>query len=637
MLMSPYNKPPVAPPGTHPRLMLTKGDIDRIKKNFTLDECAEAVSLWEALCESEITCKGADPDYGTYDLGEYLALEAKALRFLLTESECDAREAIDYAFFLLRNSSFDKGIMKARWSGHLIFVCAEVYDWCYPYLTDEEKRYMIEECEGMAEKYFEMGYPPIKQAAISGHGSEAQLLRDLLSLGIAVYDERPDIYDFCAGRIFDEYVPSYDFMFSGGYHPQGPAYGAYRYTCLLWSELLLYSMSGERVFTPKLASLADSFIYMTRPDGEAVRIGDDFYETKAEYTRRAPFAVPMFFAWCYTGKKRYHDIFLEGLDREYLLPSHRGIDYYVGGSYGEGLFSPTVQLIWSSLSPMINGDELAPYKYFSSPVGMTVWKDSKRLVIMKIGELWGSNHDHLDTGCFQIYANGALATDSGMYDSYNTPHRKCYAIRTSAHNCLTVSDPEKPLCGEWKDGDPYDGGTRRPCAGKEPKTLDAWRKDYRMAKVLSHRESDTLCEIVGDMTEAYSHTCSKVVRSMKWEPKRGEMGTLTVHDTVDSLSSHYEKAFHIHCQSEPTLTQNGVIIDNGNCTLHCRILSPENANITVIGGEGKRFFIDGVNYDTPDTRNTEAGWGQVIITDTSSDAHSEFAVEMEIRGKNKKQ
>ena len=80
----------------------------------------------------------------------------------------------------------------------------------------------------MAEKYFEMGYPPSKQAAISGHGAEAQLLRDLLSLGIATYDERPDIYEFCAGRIFDEYVPAYDFMFAGGYHPQGPAYGSYR-------------------------------------------------------------------------------------------------------------------------------------------------------------------------------------------------------------------------------------------------------------------------------------------------------------------------------------------------------------------------------------------------------------------------
>ena len=633
MLTSPYKKPRIAPLQEHPRLMLRKSDVERIKNNFTLKECEEAVALWHTLCDMKIVCEGATPEFGTYDLSEYLSLEAKALRALLSEKREDAREAIECALLLLRNSSFDKGIMKARWSGHLIFVCSEVYDWCYSYLGEDEKSYIISECEGMAEKYFEMGYPPIKQAAISGHGSEAQLLRDLLSLGIAVYDERPDIYDFCAGRIFDEYVPSYDFMLAGGYHPQGPAYGAYRYTCLLWAELLLYSMSGERVFTHKLASLADSFIYMTRPDGEAVRIGDDFYEKKAAYTRGAPFAVPMFFAWSYTGKDRYREIFLRGLSKEYLLPSHRGIDYYAGGSYGEGLFSPAVQLIWSGLTKRVEDTPLPCRKYFSSPVGMTVWKDSERLIIMKIGELWGSNHDHLDTGSFQIYSGGILASDSGMYDSYNTPHRKCYAIRTSAHNCITVSDPKKPLYGEWKEGAPYDGGTRNPCGGKEPKTLESWKEDYRMAKVLSHTESDTVCEIIGDMTEAYFRTCKSAVRRMTWEPEKGEYGTLTVSDSIDSLSDEYVKAFHIHCQHEPKVDGRVIVIDNGSCELHCRVLLPSEADISVIGGDGKRFITDGTSYEAQGTEDTEAGWGQIIITHAKRSIHTDFKIEMEIKKK----
>jgi len=633
MLISPYKKPRVSPPGEHPRLMLRAHDIERIKNNLSLRECSLSVSLLRELCEKEILCRGATPDFGTYDLSEYLALEARAFSALLSCSESEARGAIESALFLLRNSSFDRGIMKARWSGHLIFVCAQVYDWCYRFLTDGEKEYVISKCEEMAEKYFEMGYPPSKQAAISGHGSEAQLLRDLLAFGIAVYDERPDIYDFCAGRILDEYVPSYDFMFSGGYHPQGPAYGAYRYTCLLWSELLLYSMSGERVFTPKLASLADSFIYMTRPDGEAVRMGDDFYETKAEYTRSAPFAVPMFFAWSYTGERRYRDIFLAGLDREYLLPSHRGIDYYEGGSYGEGLFSPVVQLVWSNLSKERCGEVLPPYKYFPSPVGMTVWNDGERVIIMKAGELWGSNHDHLDTGCFQVYCNGPLATDSGMYDSYNTAHRKCYTIRTVAHNCLTVSDPEKPLYGEWKEGAPYDGGTRNPRSGKEPKTLEEWKENYRMATVLSHAESDSICEITADMTDAYVHTCRSAVRRMTWEPDRGERGTLTVEDRVESLSADYTREFHIHCQSEPRITDRVAVIDNGACELHCRVISPKEAVISALGGEGHSFEVGGVNYDTPDKENTEAGWGRITVTDISPTARTHFKIEMEIRNK----
>ena len=630
MLNSPYKKPYITPPNSHPRLMVRREDVERVKNNIALPECKLAVELWQKLCQMPILCEGATPDYGTYDLAEYLALEAKALKALLSENEADARDAIDSAIFLLENSEFDKGIMKARWSGHLIFSCSLVYDWCYSYLSDKQKSLIITKCEQMAEKYFEMGYPPAKQAAISGHGAEAQLLRDLLSLGIASYDERPDIYDFCAGRIIDEYVPSYDYMFAGGFHHQGPAYGSYRYTCLLWGELLLYSMSGKKVFTDKLGELAESFLYLTRPDGESLRLGDEFFETKAPYTRNAPFAMPMFFAAAYTGDERYKKVFLEGLDVEYLVPTHRGIDYYDGGSYGEGLFSPVAYLVWNNLSPKIEEKVMKPYKYFGSPNGITIWNDGERVVLMKIGELWGSNHDHLDTGCFQVYCGGALASDSGVYDSYHTWHRRNYTTRTSAHNCLTVFDPERPRYDEWREGHAYDGGTRRPRAGNEPKTLDEWRENYKMATVISHTESEELCEIVGDMTEAYSHTCEKAVRKMTWQPKRAELGVLTVEDEVITKSKDFISAFHIHCLTEPTLIDNGAVIDNGSYKLVCRVVSPANAKIELVGGPGREFEVDGVNYPTDAAENTEAGWGQIIITDTDSTTHKSFKIEMEI-------
>ena len=633
MIISPYNKPYICPPSEHPRLMVRECDIDRIKKNMTRTECSLSVSVWQDLCKREIKCIGATPDFGTYDLSEYLAVEAKALRALLSKEESDAREAIDDALFLLESSEFDKGIMKARWSGHLIFVCAEVYDWCYAYLTEAEKTRIISKCEEMAARYFEMGYPPEKQAAISGHGSEAQLLRDLLSLGIAVYDERPDIYDFCAGRIIDEYVPAYDFMFAGGFHHQGPTYGSYRYTCLLWSALLFYAMSGEKIFTSKLDDLAESFIYLTRPDGQTMRLGDDTYEYKAPYLRFAPFSVPMFFAAAYTGREEYYRIFKKGYDVEFLLPSKCGIDYYEDGAHGEGLFSSVAHLLFNRLTDAVEERERKPYKYFGYPNGITVWNDRERIVLMKMGELWGSNHDHLDTGCFQIYCGGPLASDSGVYDSYHTPHRMNYTIRTCAHNCLTVSDPQKPLYDEWKDGAAYDGGARRPCAGKEPKTLEAWQENYKMSTVLSHTESDSLCEIVGDMTEAYSYTCNSVIRKMRWEPLKGDCGVLTVEDKVETKSDTMVPAFHIHCQTEPQRVGDSIVINNEGYKLICRVIAPENACVEFIGGEGREFLVDGVNYDTSVKETTEYGWGQIVVTDKAKGTHTAFKVEMEIAKK----
>ena len=631
MLISPFPKPSVTPPAEHPRLMLRRFDLPRVRQNMEVPRCRLALELWQELCRKEIRCLGATPEYGTYDLSEYISIEAKALNALLSGDETDARTVIRELLFLLERSDYTKGIMKARWSGHLIFTAAQVYDWCYAFLTEDEKQFIISTCEHYAESYFEMGYPPAKQAALSGHGTEAQLLRDLLALGIAVYDERPDIYDYCAGRILEEYVPACRFQFAGGFHPQGPSYGAYRYSCLLWAALLFYTMDGQRVFDESLQNLADSFFYMTRPDGEAVRLGDDFCELKAPYTRNAPFAVPMFFAAAYTGNRRYYGVFEDGQDREYLLPTHCGRDYYTGGSYGEGLLSPSVLLIWNGLTPEYTPEALPAYRYFGSPVGLTVWKDCDRYVLMKIGELWGANHDHLDTGCFQVYCRGSLASDSGVYDSYNTDHRKFYTIRTSAHNCLTVSDPDKPDYGEWLPGTPYDGGTRKPCRGSEPKTLEQWQQNYRMAKVLSRAESDTLCEVVGDLTQAYCHTCNQVIRAMRWEPRKGEMGTLTVSDRVEAKSDRYTAAFHLHCQAEPQVCGNTVILSNETAKLVCRVLSPENPEISVIGGEGRQFVVDGANYDTDRKENTEAGWGQVIISPVQQTAITEFLVEMELQ------
>ena len=259
MLKSPFSKPYILPPSEHPRLMLRKKDLPRVQQNLDAPECRLSAELWQQLQQKPILCLGATPDYGTYDLSEYIAVEAHALQALLSGQQTDARKVIDELLFLLKHSDYTKGVMSARWSGHLIFVAAEVYDWCYPSLTEAEKNFIITTCEDYAENYFEMGYPPEKQAALSGHGSEAQLLRDLLAFGIAVYDERPDIYDYCAGRLLEEYVPACDYLLSGGFHPQGPSYGAYRYTCLLWGALLLYSMSGEKVFSSHLEDVTDSF------------------------------------------------------------------------------------------------------------------------------------------------------------------------------------------------------------------------------------------------------------------------------------------------------------------------------------------------------------------------------------------
>ncbi len=627
MLTSPYPIPPYLPPQEHPRLMLRAADLPRVTENLKRRENAEAVSVLEELCAYPIRGEGATPAFGTYHLAEALAVESLAFRALLSGRKTDAQKAVDAADLLLDRFTVTDGIMGARWGGHLIFVCSEVYDWCYRYLSEAVKQKWIARCEEIAAAYFEMGYPPAKQTAISGHGTEAQLLRDLLAFSIAVYDERPDIYYFCAGRIFAEYVPQVGSYLANGAHNQGPAYGSYRWTWLAWSELLLETVAGKFVFDC-LEPTADWFLYMTRPDGEEIRLGDDFNETKAAYNRRAPFTVPFFFAYALTGRSDFYDRFKDGFCREFLLPRHHGMDFYAESSWGEGALSAVSLLIFDRRHGQHKTDPLPACRYFGSPVGETVFRSGDTCVLMKIGEFWGANHDHLDTGCFQIFHGAPLLSDSGVYDSYATPHRRQYLIRTSAHNCITVETEERSLRGEWAPEIRYDGGTRRPAAGKEPRTLeDARSEKYRMGYVLFHREGDDGCELVGDLTPAYCHTCESVIRKMSYDhPTR----TFTVEDKIVSLDPNAQKSIHLHCQTPPVIDGNTVVIENGGNRAVCRILSPQNVRIEAIGGAGREFEVDGENFPPKPPYEAEAGWGQVVVTAAGSTAQTVFCVKIEI-------
>ena len=155
MITSPYKQPGILPPATHPRLMLTEKDLPRIRENLHGGRFPDAARLFFALCATEIRCVGATPEAGTYHMKEYMALEAKALDALLTDDAAKGRGVIDTLLFLLRHSDFAATYMRARYSGHLIFVAAEVYDWCNKWLNGAEKEEIIARCEAFAAANFE--------------------------------------------------------------------------------------------------------------------------------------------------------------------------------------------------------------------------------------------------------------------------------------------------------------------------------------------------------------------------------------------------------------------------------------------------------------------------------------------------
>ena len=535
--------------------------------------------------------------------------------------------------------------MLCRYTGHLVFVTSCMYDWLYEYLTEEQKLYIISRCEELLTCGMEMGYPPTKQRDLHSHAHEMQLMRDMIGFSIAVYDERPDIYDFCAGRIFDDFVPFYKFSFSGGISHNGASYGSYRHCAPLWCQLIFYSMCGEKIFDECVETLADSYYYLTRKDGEGLRIGNDHHDDKGGgVTAKHPFTVVNFLAGAITGNEHYRKYYFENCHDEFMLPSVYDISYYKTGSYGEGIYSPVTHLVFNRL---VTPYEPKPYekaKYFPYPNGITIYKDEEKgtTVYMKVGELWSTGHEHYDTGDFQIYHNGILVSSSGSYYVYGNYHFFNYLIRTSSHNCLTVLDPSVKIV-DRREMYPSgmcellnDGGTKMPCPTTDyenaPDIAKAWAEDKRMqmARVVSHTESEELVEIVGDLTEAYAHTCDKVRRKMSFEPNEGQYGVFTVSDEVVAKSADFIKCFHIHTMSEPTIEGNVITIEHKGGKLKCTVLEPENAEIKAIGGGDMRFTLNGTPIPCEKTENRECGWGQIVISPADAKKEHHFKVRMEI-------
>ena len=141
----------------------------------------------------------------------------------------------------------------------------------------------------------------------------------------------------------------------------------------------------------------------------------------------------------------------------------------------------------------------------------------------------------------------------------------------------------------------------------------------------------------GDMTNAYDDvTVDEVCRymfSVATDNKECPLAFFTF-DRITSKDSSYRKSALIHVQQEPHVTDDGfVVITNTRRGNHGKMIVQNVAfdtDYTVIGGEGKEFWIPGVdengNYSLEAGRNLphrktivpesleEYGWGRVEIS-----------------------
>ena len=557
------------PPKEHPRLYLRARDLPDLQRRASHPVLKP---VWEAMQAA-----------GNNDPAA--AAEADAVRYLLTRDAAVARRAVSSALKLLTESKFDLSVQDiTRPIGRLMVTGAIVYDWCYPVLSEQEKKAYLEQFLRLA-RDLECHYPPPKSHAVTGHYSEWMLMRDMLSAGIAVYDEFPEMYEVAANRFFGVFVPVRNWWYPGHAFHQGTSYSETRFSSDLYPLWIFERMGAGPVFHPAQQYVPYQWIYLRRPDGQLLRVGDG--------QSRPPKLRSLLAASFYQDPYVLADYLRDpGIDRR----------------------SQIFEFLWRDpdLKPR-PVSELPLSRYMGSPYGWMVartgWDEDSVIAEMKVNIYNFNNHQHLDAGAFQIYYRGPLAIDSGLYQGsaggYGSEHDVNYNKRTIAHNSLLIYDPDEKFARGTRLMR-NDGGQRFPNGWREPQSLEDLLANYRTAEVLGQGfgpdpQRPAYTYLQGDLTRAYSGKVREVQRSMVFLNLGGAVrAALVVFDRVVSADAQFKKYWLLHSMEAPRIERETITVApeqrGWRGKLVNQVLLPEQPEITAVGGPGREFWVFGENF-----------------------------------------
>ena len=474
------------------------------------------------------------------------------------------------------------------------------------------------------------------------------------------------------GLIEHKYAPAPNWYYQSGANFQGSAYGVNKTYLHMISEILVLTATGDKLYADGLSFLPTVYTYISymRPDGESLRIGDDYNQNGSRYGVDVRMMV--------YGTFYYKDPYLKAWAMTYT-------NNYGALRYG-GLLETTPLKVLLLNDPYVTynkamKDQLALVNYNGSPTGAIIarsaWGDeSAWMTYTKIGEAYGANHEHKDAGTFQIYYKGILAPDTGAYQynpeadqAYGSSYDLSYVKQTISKNGLLVYNPKYKNSSGWL----YSGGqTTQYPNNNENATLDVWlgKSTSAQAKELGHDWAYTddgeliFAYISGDITNAYDKDTVDLVMRSTISIATGDAEhplLFIVYDRITSDSASYKKTYLLHTTDEPTFIGNAstsqdangiktvmgagaftytntkgssgmhpedVPDDKYNGRLTSTTLLPENPTYTVVGGDGRRFWVNGKNRGVEADGLTypvaEVGWGRVEISPTAQNKTDSF-------------
>ena len=608
------------PPDEHPRLYLRAEHAAQLPSRLQDPVLQPVVKRLEAMARKS-------PQY---------RIEWEALKYLVESNPADGRATIERALALLKRTELADRQDACRETGRMMVTGAIVYDWLYPLLTADDREAFIAELVRLA-KTQECGYPPVRQGSVTGHSSEAMIMRDMISAGIAVYDEFPEMYQLAAGRFFREHLPARNWLYNGHAYHQGDSYGTHRYSWDTYPLWIFDRLGAGNVYNPEQRFVPYLWVYTTRPDGQRLRGGDTFKTSTPRGKPWSEFVGTLFTASYYGDGTLLAQFLRQG-----------------GAGDSEAIF----EFLWRDTQLQAKPLEDLPLsRYFGSPFGWMVartgWDQDAVIAEMKVNEYNFVNHQHLDAGAFQIYYKGALAIDSGQYSGssgqYGSPHCQNYYWRTIAHNSLLVYDPQEDF---GKRGYGNDGGQRLAGGRSEVRTLDVLldpAKGYHTGKVLARgfgpdTQTPEFTLLAGDITDAYGKKVRQATRSCVFLNLHNAQvpAALIVFDRVVSANPDFRKYWLLHTQEEPRISGVSALVDctqhdqRGRLALDVLLPAADNRQLTSIGGPGKELWVFGTNYanDTEPARlersSLEPGAWRIELSPKATASEDLFLTVMQV-------
>ena len=613
----PWDAPQIKPIAGHPRLFLTREQLSQLRKNMEYAELAPQVAAYRKCAAEPIL------PHGVHSPLYEMQLEFRALAYLLGDidragAERTAKCALEY----LSAVEFDpKAADITRAIGETMTCGAVVYDWCYDVISAEDKSAFIARFKELAAQK-EIGYPPTNPnlSSIASHAGEYEIFRDMIGVGVAVYDEDSEMYDLAAGRFFAQMAEPRRYFNKSGNHPMGSSYGYFRFGCELWAQIIFARMGYADVLGGDMARVAYKWLFERLPFGQRFKDGDDF-----EYSKNRLEAYPTsdvrelmmaanFFADPYLRRQSLAALSLRNYEPEKFWT-------LIFSEPGVGIKEPdTLPLARKTTYPL------------TSLVARTGWQTGKdaptAMAQMKIQEKFIACHMHLDSGGFQIYYKGNLATASGIYQGMDggsgCAHYANYYTRTVAHNCVTVTDlHETMLYSHGADTDfSNDGGQRRGMSAPFAVFFKEQVVEDKRAAACGiyagpNPQTPKFSYVAGDIHFGYGEKVEKYRRSMVFADLFDEEfpAAFVVYDRVCASDAQFKKRWLLHSIEEPEIDADRVTVSRTEAgfggKLVDTVLLPEDFCIEKIGGAGREYTVGGENFPNRDyagARTEGAAW-----------------------------